>query len=209
MIGKYNARVRIVLAAALVAAVDLSAVARGAKVDVTDRQTQAIPLPPGKTLSIEVTVGTVRIDGWDQPDVEVVVERRVPAPAQLARLPLVIEDLPAKASIRALQTDDTTDPALRADVTVRVPRTAVIDRVQVLEGRITVEGFDGTLTADIRRGPIDGRTIAGTLRLESGIGSVTLTGARIMALANDRKRRAGDFAGRRHRTHRDQESLTT
>ena len=118
---KYNARVWIVLAAALVAGVD-----------VTDRQTQTIPLPAGKTLSIEVTIGTVRIDGWDKPDVEIVVERRAPAPAQLARVPLVIEDLPAKVSIRALQSDNTTDPALRADVTVRVPRHAVIERVQVL-----------------------------------------------------------------------------
>jgi hypothetical protein len=113
----------IVLAAALVAGVD-----------VTDRQTQTIPLPAGKTLSIEVTIGTVRIDGWDKPDVEIVVERRAPAPAQLARVPLVIEDLPAKVSIRALQSDNTTDPTLRADVTVRVPQNAVIERV-VLEGR--------------------------------------------------------------------------
>jgi DUF4097 and DUF4098 domain-containing protein YvlB len=171
--------VSIVLAAALVAGVDLSTVARSAKVDVTDRQTQTIPLPSGKTLSIEVTIGTVRIDGWDKPDVEIVVERRAPAPAQLARVPLVIEDLPAKVSIRALQSDNTTDPALRADVTVRVPRHAVIERVQVLEGRIAIEGFSGSLTADIRRGPIDGKTLSGTLRLEAGIGTVTLTDTRL------------------------------
>jgi DUF4097 and DUF4098 domain-containing protein YvlB len=158
----------IVLAAALVAGVD-----------VTDRQTQTIPLPAGKTLSIEVTIGTVRIDGWDKPDVEIVVERRAPGPAQLARVPLVIEDLPAKVSIRALQSDNTTDPALRADVTVRVPRNAVIERVQVLEGRIAIDGFSGSLTADIRRGPIDGKTLSGTLRLEAGIGTVTLTDTRL------------------------------
>ncbi|HTH26122.1 MAG TPA: hypothetical protein VL919_13475 [Vicinamibacterales bacterium] len=169
----------IVLAAALVAGVDLSTVARSAKVDVTDRQTQTIPLPAGKTLSIDVTIGTVRIDGWDKADVEIVVERRAPAPAQLARVPLVIEDLPAKVSIRALQSDNTTDPALRADVTVRVPRNAVIERVQVLEGRIAIEGFSGSLTADIRRGPIDGKALSGTLRLEAGIGTVTLTDTRL------------------------------
>ena len=160
----------IVLAAALVVALD-----------VTDRQTQTIPLPPGKTLAIEVTIGTVRIDGWDKPDVEIVVERRVPSQAQFTRLPLVIEDLPAKVSVRAIQTDTTTDPALRADVTVRVPRHAVIERVQVLEGRIAISDFTGALTADIRRGPIEGKAVSGTLRLECGIGSVTLTDARLSA----------------------------
>jgi DUF4097 and DUF4098 domain-containing protein YvlB len=150
-------------------------------VDATDRQTQTIPLPAGKTLSIEVTIGTVRIDGWDKPDVEIVVERRAPSQAQLTRVPLVIEDLPAKVSVRAVQTDNATDPAFRADVTVRVPRRAVIDRVQVLEGRIAIEGVSGALTADIRRGPIDGKAVSGTLRLECGIGTVTLTDARLSA----------------------------
>ena len=158
----------IVLAAALVTAAD-----------VTDRQTQVIPLPPGKPLSIEVTIGNVKIDGWDKADAEIVIERRAPDKAQLSRVPIVIDDTPARVSVRALQTENTTDPAYRADVTVRVPRAALIDRVQVLEGRIAIEGFSGTLTADIRRGPIDGRNVSGTLRLEAGIGSVTVSEARL------------------------------
>ena len=158
----------IVLAVALVAAADVS-----------DRQTRVIPLPPGKPLSIEVTIGTVRIDGWDKPDVEIIVERRAPDNAQLARVPLTIDDSPARLSVRALQTENTTDPACRTDVTIRVPRTALLDRVQVLEGRIAIEGFSGSLTADIRRGPIDGKNVSGTLRLEAGIGSVTISEARL------------------------------
>lgn len=158
----------IVLAAALVATVD-----------VTDRQTQVVPLPPGKTLSIEVTIGTVRIEGSDKTDLEIIVERRAPSQALFVRVPLAIDDTPARVSVRALQTDNTTDPAFRADVTVRVPRTAVIDRVQVLEGRIAIDGFHGTLAADIRRGPIEGRNVSGTLRLEAGIGSVIVSDARL------------------------------
>jgi DUF4097 and DUF4098 domain-containing protein YvlB len=173
----------IVLAAALLSAADLStglpAAARRVTVDVTDRQTHVIPLPPGKPLSIEVTIGSVRIDGWDQPDAEIIIERRAPDRAQLARVPIAIDDTPGRVSVRALQTDNTTDPAYRADVTLRVPRTALIDRVQVLEGRIAIEGFGGTLTADIRRGPIDGRNVSGTLRLEAGIGSITISDARL------------------------------
>jgi DUF4097 and DUF4098 domain-containing protein YvlB len=164
---------------ASVSSAGLSTVARSAKVDLTDRQTQKVALPSDKFLSIEITIGAVRIEGSDRPDAEIVVERRAPNAAQLTRLPLVIEDTPARVSIRALQTENTTDPALRADVTVRVPRSAMIDRVHVLEGRITVEAFSGTLTADIRRGPIDGHDVSGTLRLEAGIGSVTLTKARL------------------------------
>lgn len=155
------------------------AIVLGATLDVTDRQTETFPLPAGKPLSIELTVGSLRIDGWDKPDVEIVVERRAPDKAQLARVAVAIEELPARVSVRALQTENTTDPAFRADVTVRVPRDALIDRVQVLEGRIAIDGFHGTLTGDIRRGPIEGKNVSGTLRLEAGIGSVTLTDARL------------------------------
>ena len=155
------------------------AAALGTTADVTDRQARSIALPQGKTLSIDVTIGDVRIEGSDRADAEIIVERRAPTPAQLARVPLLIEDLPSKVSIRAVQADHGTDPALRADVTVRVPRAAVIERVQVLEGSIGVSDFSGALTADIRRGPIDGTAVSGTLRLESGIGSVTVFRERV------------------------------
>lgn len=170
-----------VLAAALTLSVDLSAEAPSAKVDATDRQAQSIPLPAGKTLSIEITVGTVRIEGADQPDADIIVERHAPTSAQLARIPLVIDDTTARVIVRALQTGNTTDPAYKTDVTVRLPRTAAIDHVQVLEGRIAIDGFSGRISADIRRGPIDAKDLSGTVRLEAGIGSVTVTGARLSA----------------------------
>jgi len=49
----------------------------------------------------------------------------------------------------------------------------------VLEGRVEVSQFQGRLTADVRRGPIDGHDVAGILRLETGIGSVSLERARL------------------------------
>lgn len=147
--------------------------------DASDRQSQTISLPQGKTVSIEITIGTVRVEGWDKPDAEIVVERHAPTSSQFTRLPLAIEDTPAHVVIRALQTDGTTDPAFRADVTVRLPRTATIDHVQVVEGRIAIENFSGTIGADIRRGPIEGKELSGTVRFETGIGSITVTGARL------------------------------
>jgi DUF4097 and DUF4098 domain-containing protein YvlB len=165
---KYNPRVRVLLAAALLFSLD-----------ATDRQAQTVTLPAGKTLSIEITVGSVRIEGWDKPDAEVVVERHAPGAAQLTRLPVTIDDTPARVIIRAIQADNGTDPAFRTDVTVRLPRAAEIDRVQVLEGRITLEGLRGRIDADIRRGPIEARDLSGTVRLEAGIGSVSVTGARL------------------------------
>ena len=171
------------VAALTLSAADLSAAApradAGPRTATRDTQTRVLPLPAEKSLAIEITVGSVRIEGWDRPDVEVVVERDAPSTAQLEQLPIAIDDTPSRLSVRVIQASGSTDPAFRSDITVRVPHSAIVERVQVLEGRIAVHRFAGSLTADIRRGPIEGRDLSGTLRLETGIGSVVLTGTRL------------------------------
>lgn len=147
--------------------------------DVTDRQTQVLPLPEGRPLVIEITIGSVRIEGWDKPDAEIIVERRAPTAAHLERLPLQIAEVPPGVVVRALQANNANDPALRADVTVRLPRASTIERLAVFEGRIAIDGFSGRVTAEIKRGPIDARNITGTIRLDAGIGTVTVTNARL------------------------------
>jgi len=149
--------------------------------DTTDRQTQTLPLPEGRALTVDVTVGSVRIEGWDKTDLEISIERHVPVLADQARLPLVIDDTPSRIAIRAVQANGGTDPTLRADIVVRVPRAALIEKVQVLEGRIIINGFRGSITADLRRGPIVGTDLSGSLRLETGIGPITLNAARLSA----------------------------
>jgi DUF4097 and DUF4098 domain-containing protein YvlB len=84
-------------------------------------------------------------------------------------------------TVRVVQDDGGTDPELRSDVVLRVPRAAIIERVRVLEGKLAVEQFRGALTADVRRGPIEGTDVAGSLRLETGIGGITLKSARLIA----------------------------
>lgn len=147
----------------------------------TDSQTRQVALPAGKSLAIDATIANVRIEGWDRPHAEITVERQAPSTEQLAKLPVTIDDTPARVTVRAIQADGQTDPASRCDIVVRLPRPAVIDYVRVMEGRITVARFNGTLTADIRRGSIEGRDLSGVLRLETGIGSVVLTGTRLTA----------------------------
>jgi hypothetical protein len=145
----------------------------------TDTQTRQVALPTGKTVNIDATIASVRIEGWDKPDAEITIERHAPSAEQLSKFPVAIDDSPARVSVRAIQSDGQTDPAYRCDIVLRLPRSAVIERVQVMEGRISISRFAGAVTADIRRGSIEGRDLSGTLRLESGIGSVVLTGARL------------------------------
>jgi hypothetical protein len=147
--------------------------------DTMDRQSRTVPLADGRALVIDVTVGSVRIEGWDRDDAEITIERHVPAASDRLRLPIAIDDTPARVVIRAVQGGGGTDAALRAEIVVRVPRAALIERVQVMEGRIALAGLRGSVTADLRRGPIEATDISGTIRLETGIGPVTVSAARL------------------------------
>ncbi len=157
--------------------VPLVALVLAANFDTTDRQTRSLPLPEGRALTVDVTVGSVRIDGWDRPTVEIAIDRHVPSPAHQAQLPIVIDDSPSRIAIRAVQADGGTNPALRVELVLRVPRAALIEHVRVLEGRLTITGLNGSITADVRRGPINASGLSGRVRLETGIGSITVAAA--------------------------------
>ncbi|MDH4064974.1 MAG: hypothetical protein OEW19_11285 [Acidobacteriota bacterium] len=145
----------------------------------TVREARTFEWLPGRLLALDVTVGDVRVEGSDRNDVEVTIQRTAPTAEGLAALPLEITETPGRVAIRLVQADGRSDPALRAEVVVRMPSTALVEQVRVMEGRLQVERFRGTLTADLRRGPIEGTDVSGTLRLETVIGSITLRNARL------------------------------
>lgn len=113
----------------------------------TDRQSRTMPLPAGRALAIDITVGNVGLEGSDRPDVEIEIGRRAPSTEDLSRVPIAIDESPTRVQVRVLQAAGATDPAVRADIVVRVPRDAVVERVQILESRLIVNGFRGTLSA--------------------------------------------------------------
>lgn len=145
----------------------------------TDRQTRIFPLPPERTLAIDLTIGTVRIEGADRSDVELVIERHAPTEEALARIPVSIAETPRNILVKGLQADGATNPAMMVTLVARVPRQATIDEVHIVEGGLTIVQFEGHLTAAVRRGTVDGSNVSGSLRLETEIGNIVLSNARL------------------------------
>lgn len=139
----------------------------------TDRQTRTLPLPPGRSISLEITIGEVRIEGSSRTDAIIEIVRHAPDAQGLARVPVSIEEDQSEIRIRGVQAEGGTDPALRTDVTLRVPHDAVLRSVRIVEGRLTLAELTGAVTADLRRGSIAASGIRGVIRLETGIGNVT------------------------------------
>jgi hypothetical protein len=131
-------------------------------------------------LSVHVSVGDVRIQGEAREDALIEVVRTAPTPEALGRFPVRVDESGRDVSLIALQVDDGKDPRLRSDVTLRVPRHASL-AVRIGEGRLTLLTLGGSVEADVRRGPIEATDVEGTFRLETGIGDVVMSRARLRA----------------------------
>lgn len=168
-------RVTVAAAACLSLGVPSAHVGRTA----TDRQSWTIALPAGTSLSLDVTIGTVRIQGETRTDAAVEAVRTAPSNAALSRIPVVVDERGHDVRITALQSDAGTDPAYRSDITLRVPRDASLRSVRILEGRLIATALTGRLEAAVQRGPIEASDLQGTIRLETTIGDITASRARL------------------------------
>ena len=172
---------RLVLAGVLAAVV---AFAAGPHVNavraVVDRQSRTFTLTDGQSWSVTAAVATVRVVGDPaRRDVRVDVVRRARTAGDLLRLPFEARESTEGAQVWLLQAEGALDPALRAEVTVTAPATGSHGRMSVVEGGLEVRGYHGRLDAVVRRGPITAADVSGTLRLETTIGSLEVSGARL------------------------------
>lgn len=138
----------------------------------TDTRTRTVSLPAGRGISLEITIGQVRIEGSPRSDAVIEIVRHAPTTEGLTRIPVEIVEEEADIRIRGLQADGHTDPAFRTDITLRVPSAAVLRSVRIMEGRLTLSALGGSITADLRRGTIQASDLQGVVRLETGIGNV-------------------------------------
>jgi DUF4097 and DUF4098 domain-containing protein YvlB len=148
-----------------------------ADADVTDRIARTVPLPAGTTLSVQITVGRVQVSTWERGEVSVEIVRRAPDAARLARIPAHVEQQSGRVSIRAVQAESARDADLRTDIVLRVPAAAALQEVSVFEGRVELAGLRGRSHVRVERGDIAGKALAGTIRLETAIGNISLEAA--------------------------------
>ena len=145
----------------------------------TDRQTRTVALPAGRGISLEITIGRVTIQGSNRADAQIEIVRHAPTAEGFARIPVEIVEDEAEVRVRGLQSDGATDPAYRTDVTLRVPELVLVRSVRIVEGHLELSSLSGSVTADIRRGSIEAAALQGTMRLETGIGNVIVSRARL------------------------------
>jgi hypothetical protein len=140
----------------------------------TDRISRTVPWTPGVPIRIASTIGDITITGANRADVQVEAVREAPNAETLKQLEVQVESRPQALEITSVQPDGGKDPTRRVTLRINVPRSAILERVELFEGMLRLAELDRHVTAKVERGSIRAESLSGALRLETLNGDITL-----------------------------------
>lgn len=210
-------------AAAVLAAALPPAPATPPQAELRETFEQTYPLAPGGRVSLENFTGTVRVTAWERPEVKVSAVKRAYSPERLAEVQ--IEVTPASSDLHVVsryarqnlrwsdREDERADNSARVDYTLTVPRSARLDKFELHNGEISLEGLAGGVVVSTLNGGVTARMLTGDLkvstlngRIEADFGAMStgqrvslssLNGRIVVSLASDDvKLTAGTMHGR-------------
>ncbi len=150
-----------------------------AGIQQTDRTSRMLAISSTTPLTLRATVGDITVIGRNQPGVTVEITRHAPTPGQLTSIAIAVETGKGHASVSALQPAGDTDAARRGSILVHVPFNQVFGQVELFEGTISLTNLRGGVSAHVEHGSIEAVSLAGRIRLETGIGDVRLHDAEL------------------------------
>jgi DUF4097 and DUF4098 domain-containing protein YvlB len=132
-------------------------------------------LKPGARVSVDNSNGAIDIYGWNQDKIEITGEKYASTQDRLDDMKIDIRNQPYLIEIR---TSGNAHGALfsntGANYTIRVPRSARLDRIVSTNGRIEVRDIDAGARLRTSNGRIEGERIRGGVEAETSNGRVEL-----------------------------------
>lgn len=167
-----------ILAAAL-----LAATAGVARADELEGDLVYLPVPVGESLTVENRLGTVRLRGWDEPQVRILATKRAATGDMLERLKVRVDIDGGKVRIQTgLRMGDGTfstmqrdGEKLRIDLVIDAPRAMTVQTV-TFSGAIDASGFRSGASLRSEQGEIRAADINGRVDTNSTAGRQTLQG---------------------------------
>ena len=146
------------------------------------------PLEAGGKVSVESFNGPIEVAGWEQNSVEVNGTKHASYRGLLDDIKIDVDSTPGAVRIRARRPDGFRRGGVR--FSIRVPRKAVLELISSSNGRIDVDGVEGSarlhtsnggirvlrlkgdLTAETSNGTIETHELSGNTNLHTSNGSV-------------------------------------
>jgi len=131
------------------------------------------PLQPGGRISLETFNGSIEVSGWDQNNIDISGTKSGPTQQAANDLPVSIDHTPEAVAIRVVRPVDRRNHQ-GARFVIKVPRTAVLERLATSNGAIRT--VDGTGPARLKssNGSIHVQGLHGNLDAQTSNASVEL-----------------------------------
>ncbi len=159
----------------------LLAGAAGARMNRENVQT--FPLAADGRLSLENVNGDVIIEAWDRDEVSVETLIRAKTQESLDEVEVVIDAGADRIRIETVYPERRRrkHEAASVDYTIRMPRGASIDGLELVNGSLTVSGIAGGVEAELVNGRAEARELGGDVKIETVNGSLEVTLATLEA----------------------------
>lgn len=156
---------------------DTSAVVR---LDETERFEQTYPLSPKGRVNVSNVNGSITVEAWDRPEVKLEAVKTADSRESLADVDIKID---ARADSFSVEADyDNTHRRnggewknhrkLEVEFRLTVPRTAVLDEIETVNGSVTVSNFVNYTRVSAVNGQVRAANLRGTAKLSTVNGTV-------------------------------------
>ena len=166
------------------ATIDTTANAEQPGEEIREEFHQTYPISPTGRVSLENINGGVQIKVWDQASVQVDAVKRAYRRERLAEAKIEVNATEENIRIKTEYPDENqtfrngegryNNPAI-VDYTLTVPRKAVLDSIELINGSIDIDGVEGNVKASSINGKVMAKGLAGEARLSTINGPLQVT----------------------------------
>lgn len=133
---------------------------------------QSYPLSPNGRVILKNVNGVVRVTGWDRAEVQVNAVKEAETQQALDEARIEINAGGDMIDIRTRYPERERRNAASVDYTISVPRTAVLETINTVNGSVRIEGIAGPVKAGSVNGDVEARGALGEVDLKSVNGRV-------------------------------------
>jgi DUF4097 and DUF4098 domain-containing protein YvlB len=164
--------------------IDTTANAEQPGEEIREEFHQTYPLSPTGRVSLENINGGVQIKVWDQASVQVDAIKRAYRRERLAEAKIEVSETEENIRIKTEYPDENqnfrsgegryNNPAI-VDYTLTVPRKAVLESIELINGSIDIDGVEGNVKASSINGKVMAKGLAAEARLSTINGPLQVT----------------------------------
>ncbi len=138
---------------------------------------QSFPLAADGRLSLENVNGDVTIEAWDRDEVSVETVIRAESQESLDEVEVVIDADADRIRIETVYPErrHRSHQAASVDYMIRMPRSASIDGLELVNGSLTLAGLAGDVEAALVNGRAEARELGGDVTIETVNGSLEVS----------------------------------